>query len=512
VKRFFELLEHLTQASTSGGDTAITAPVTERASDVQPGGLFVARIGASFDGHTLIPQAVANGAAAIVGEKAPGAIACPVPYASVPDARAVLAPLAAAYHDFPSRKLIVTGVTGTDGKTTTVTLLHHILQAAGFRAGLISTVSALLGEGEQATGLHVTTPTAPEVQGYLAQMVEAGLTHAVLETTSHGLAQGRVDGVDFDVAVLTNVSHEHLDYHGTWEAYRDAKALLFHKTSRAAPKTGQPKVTVINADDPAAAFFYAIQADRRLRYSTVQADVDFYAADITHAPEGTRFTLNGTVIRSPLVGLYNVSNALAAMAAAAGLAVPGDAIRRGIASAPPIPGRMERLDEGQDFLAVVDFAHTPNSLRQVLITARALIDPGRRVIGVVGSAGLRDRAKRRMMAEVAAELADLVILTAEDPRTESLDDILEEMAAGCRCRGRIEGTDFFRVPDRGRALLRAVELAAAGDVVLACGKGHEQSMCFGTVEVPWDDRQALRSALRGVPLLTLPTAPGATDS
>ena len=265
---------------------------------------------------------------------------------------------------------------------------------------------------------------------------------------------------------------------------------------------------MIYADDPSADFFRAIPADRRLLYSVERPAVDFYAAHITHRPGGTGFEVGGLVIRSPLLGLYNVSNALAALAAASGLAVSQEAIQRGIADAPPVPGRMERIDEGQDFLAVVDFAHTPNALRQVLGAARSLIEPGRRVIGVVGSAGLRDRAKRRMMAQIAAELADITILTAEDPRTESLDAILAEMAAGCLAAGGVEGRTFFREPDRGRAIFRAVTMAEAGDLVMACGKGHEQSMCFGAVEYPWDDREALRSALRGQPLLTLPTAAG----
>ncbi|MBN2471025.1 MAG: UDP-N-acetylmuramoyl-L-alanyl-D-glutamate--2,6-diaminopimelate ligase, partial [Anaerolineae bacterium] len=247
--RFFELLEGLPGVATADSDVAITAPVTDSVQDIQPGGVFVARRGASVDGHDLIPQAVARGAAAVIGERAPGTLDCPVPYAAVPDARDVLGELAAAYYDYPSRKMVVIGVTGTDGKTTTVALLHAILRAAGIRAGMISTVSALIGDAALDTGLHVSTPRATDVQAYLAQMAEAGLTHCVLETTSHGLAQGRVNAVDFDVAVVTNIQHEHLDYHGTWEAYRAAKALLFQRLHQSAPKPGQDKVAVLNADD-----------------------------------------------------------------------------------------------------------------------------------------------------------------------------------------------------------------------------------------------------------------------
>ncbi len=506
--RFFELLAFLSHATTTDSDVEISAPVSDDVQAIGPGGLFVARKGAVFDGHDLIPQAVANGAAAIVGEYARDRVDCPVPYATVPDARRVVAPLAAAYYGFPSRSMVVIGVTGTDGKTTTVSLLYSMLRAAGIRVGMISTVSAILGGGETSTGLHVTTPRAAEIQGYLAQMVEAGLTHCVLETTSHGLAQGRVDGIDFDVAVITNIMHEHLDYHGTWESYRDAKADLFRKLTRSAGKPGQDKVAVLNADDASFPFLRAIPADRHLSYSVERPAVDLFAEDVRFSATGTAFVMKGRAVKSPLLGMYNVSNVLAAIGAAFAIGVPLDAIVSGIAELPQIPGRMERIDEGQRFAAVVDFAHTPNSLRQVLASARMLIEPGKRVICVVGSAGLRDKAKRRMMAEAATTLADLTILTAEDPRTESLDGILAEMAEGCAAVGGVEGQTFYRTPDRGMALYDAVQMARPGDIVLACGKGHEQSMCFGDIEYPWDDREALRGALRGAPLLTLPTAPG----
>ncbi len=500
-------------------DTAITAPVSENAGAVEPGGVFLARRGASADGHNLIAEAVARGAAAVVGERSPQAVTCPVPYAQVSDGRAALGPLAAAYYGYPSRKLIVIGVTGTDGKTTTCTLLHSILQAAGARVGLISTVNAVIGDETLDTGLHVTTPGADEMQRYLARMVEAGLTHAVIEVTSHGLAQGRVNGVDFDLAALTNVTHEHLDFHGTWEAYRDAKASLFRMTATSRRKLGVPKAAVINADDPSADVFrqWAAGVDRALTYA-LEAPADFRAEAVTFAPDATHLTIAGpdglrVPVRTALVGPFNVANVLAAATAASVLlpdpATLSAALTEGLATMPPVPGRMERIDEGQDFLAIVDFAHTPNALHRALEAARTMIAPDRRVIAVFGSAGLRDRAKRRMMAEIGMKLADRVVLTAEDPRTESLDAILAEMAEGCRSQGGREGEAFWRVPDRGRALAFGCSLARPGDLLIACGKGHEQSMCFGTVEYPWDDREALRAALRGTPLLTLPTAQSA---
>ncbi len=483
----------------------ITAPVVETDRDLSPGGLFVARKGLSVDGHNFISRAIKKGAAAVVGEQKMSDLS--VPYVQVRDAQAVMGLLAAAYYDFPSRKLAVVGVTGTDGKTTTCHLIHSILKAANFRAGFISTIEADFGGESIPTGLHVTTPGAPQVQEYLWQMVNAGLTHCVLEMTSHGLAQGRLNGIDIDVAVLTNVTHEHLDYHGSWEEYRAAKASMFEMLESSHRKPEQPKIAVINADDFSADFFAAIPADKTTLYG-IQNAADYGATDIQYYPDSMHFTVGGESLAINLVGEFNVLNALAAVVTARGLGVGYDAVRAGLAEVKAISGRMERINEGQNFTAIVDFAHTPNALKRALEAGRAMLPESKRLIAVFGSAGLRDVEKRRIMAKTSAELADFTVLTAEDPRTESLDDILQMMAEGCISQGGIEGETFIRVPDRGEAIYRACQTAEAGDVVMVCGKGHEQSMCFGTTEYPWDDRDATRAALRGKPLQTLPTAKG----
>ncbi|MEL6270344.1 MAG: UDP-N-acetylmuramoyl-L-alanyl-D-glutamate--2,6-diaminopimelate ligase [Chloroflexota bacterium] len=487
-------------------NTPITAPVVESSREVKPGGVFVARKGLSVDGHVYIKDAVSRGAAAFVCEREIADAA--VPYIQVKDSAQALGRLAAAYHGFPSRKLTVIGVTGTDGKTTTSTLIHAILKASdNVRAGLISTIAADFGDGRTAdTGLHVTSPGAPQLQAIMAEMVNQGVTHVVVEMTSHGLAQGRLNGVDIDIAVMTNVTHEHLDYHGTWENYRDAKALMFRMLMPSERTHGQSKVAVINADDPSAEYFAAIPAEERVRYG-LEAKGDVQAQNIRYLPSHTEFEINGEAFRLNLVGAFNVYNALAAICATrSGLRMGLDTVRAGLESVMGISGRMERIDEGQDFTAIVDFAHTPNALKRALEAGREMLPKGRRLIAVFGSAGLRDREKRRLMAETSAQLADFTVLTAEDPRTESLDSILEEMAQGCISQGGVEGETFSRVPDRGYAIYAACQIAQPGDVVMACGKGHEQSMAFGETEYPWDDRDAMRAALRGTPLATLPTA------
>jgi len=463
---------------------------------VQPGNLFVALSGGSTDGHRYISDAIALGAAAVVGSQA--GIVCDVPYIQVSDTRLALAHLAAAFYSFPARQLTMIGVTGTDGKTTTANLIYQILLSAGYRTGIISTVNATIGNDVLDTGLHVTTPEAPEVQRYLARMLDAGLTHVVLEATSHGLAQQRVTACEFDVGVVTNITHEHLDYHGSYEAYRAAKGSLFSSLAQTgAKRQGNPRTAVLNQDDGSFDYLRQVSPPYQIAYS-IQPGATLWASEIQDTPAGLRFIINGPdfsfPVQSRLAGHFNVSNILAAVGATVkALGVPGDAAQKGIAAMTGVPGRMERIDLGQNFNAIVDFAHTPNALRQVLVTVRQMTQG--RVIAVFGSAGLRDRQKRRMMAEVSTELADISLLTAEDPRTEALDAILAEMALGAESKGGVEGETFWKVPDRGEALRLAVKMARAGDVVITCGKGHEQSMCFGEEEYPWDDRVALRAAL-----------------
>jgi UDP-N-acetylmuramoyl-L-alanyl-D-glutamate--2,6-diaminopimelate ligase len=470
----------------------------------QPGDLFVALRGGSADGHDFIPDAIKRGAMAVVGDKPISGLN--VPYIQVENSRQALTWLAAAFYGNPGRKLTVIGVTGTDGKTTTCNLIYQILLAAGLKAGLISTVNAIIGDEVLDTGFHVTTPDAPDVQRYLARMVTAGLTHVVLETTSHGWSQFRVDACEFDVGVVTNITHEHLDQHGTYDNYLAAKSRLFQSLERTLTKPqGNPRLSVLNRDDSSYEVLSHIAPRSQVCYG-LDESADIHAEEIKYSPKGIHFEVvsrgSGSTqpdgfripVSSPLVGEFNVSNCLAALTTTVrGLGISPATAASGIAALAGIPGRMERIDLGQPFTAIVDFAHTPNALQVSIEAVRRMTK--KRVIVIFGSAGLRDREKRHMMAEIAAEKADISILTAEDPRTESLDAILEEMAVGVRLKGGEEGRTFWRVPDRGEAIRMGVHLAQPGDVVMACGKGHEQSMCFITTEYSWDDRVAMRVAL-----------------
>lgn len=510
------LVADLPQVLAAWGATdLLITHITADSRQVIPGALFVAYRGVAADGHRFIADAVARGAAAIVGELPPAALPVKPPaYIQVPDGRAALGWLSAAWHGHPSRTMTLVGITGTDGKTTTANLLFSILRAAGRRAGIISTVNAVIGDRTYDTGLHTTTPDATDIQRYLAAMRAAHTEVAVLEVTSHGLAQQRVAGCAFDVAVITNITHEHLDAHGTFEAYREAKAMLFRSLAESPRKPGVVKTAVLNRDDRSFPFLAAIPAERQVCYGVTEESAAAPAgalalrgAQIRQAPAGMEFDIlcspaagapgspEAFHVITPLIGAFNVYNILAAAAAALALGIGPAAIRAGVAGMAGVVGRMERIHRGQPFTAIVDFAHTPNALAQALTTARALLGPGGRLIAVFGSAGLRDRAKRRLMGEVAAQLADFTVITAEDPRTEDLAAIMAEMAAGLARAGRTEGEAYVRIPDRQRAILYAVQRARPGDVVIVCGKGHEQSMCFGTVEYPWRDQDALAWAL-----------------
>jgi UDP-N-acetylmuramoyl-L-alanyl-D-glutamate--2,6-diaminopimelate ligase len=552
--------------SVSGDLDVEIAGITSDSRRVVPGLLFVAYVGVGADGHRYVDDAIARHAAAVVGERPLTGLA--VPFVQVADGREALAWLSAAWYGHPSRAMRVVGITGTDGKTTTANLLFSILRAAGRRVGLISTVNAAIpaggaessGDTLYDTGLHTTTPDALDVQRYLALMREAGSTEAILEITSHGLAQHRVTGCEFDVAVITNITHEHLDYHGSYQAYREAKAMLFRALEKSKRKPGTPKTSVLNRDDSSFGPLSQIPAERMLTYGIADAahsahgpfghsgetgagleagaplpegeqHFSLTATNIRHTPAGSEFDVQlaagpspGRVLArwqllTPLVGDFNVYNVLAAAGAALALSVNVPAIQEGARALAAVPGRMEKVDRGQAFTAIVDFAHTPNALARALEAARDLIpslpESRRpsvgRVIVVFGCAGLRDREKRRLMGEVAARLADISILTAEDPRTENLDAIMAETADALARAGRIEGRDFARAADRQHAIQLAVRRARPGDVVIVCGKGHEQSMCFGDTEYAWRDQDALAWALdteRGAnvpPPFVLPT-------
>jgi len=496
------LLEDVPAAHLHGdGGTSIGA-VQDDSRQVAEGDLFVAIPGETTDGHDYIPAALERGAAALVGEREYGEIveslggSLSVPYVRVRDSREALAYLAASWHDHPARKLRVIGVTGTDGKTTTVNLITAILEAAGHRTGMVSSVSAIIGGCEQDTGFHTTTPEALDVQGYLATMVAAGAEYAVLESTSHGLAQHRVTACEYDVAVVTNITHEHLDYHGTFQAYRDAKALLFRHLTTAHRK-GIPKVSVLNADDASYDYLREIPADEQRSYGLRQP-ADVTATDLDLLPSGLRFTARtpggSFAVESRLMGRFNIYNILAAIAVGHSQGVPVEALQAGIRAVRGVVGRMDPIDLGQDFTLLIDFAHTPNALEQALETVRDAT--AGRVIVVFGCAGLRDHGKRPLMGEIAGRLADWTILTAEDPRTERVKDIMEQMAVGCRQAGRREGEGYCRIADRREAIEAAVNMAERGDLVIITGKGHERSMCYGTTEYPWSDHEAARKALR----------------
>jgi UDP-N-acetylmuramoyl-L-alanyl-D-glutamate--2,6-diaminopimelate ligase len=499
------LLRAVPDALQQGSCDAEVRGIVSDSRRVQPGDLFVAYPGVGVDGRSYIQDAIKHGAAAVVAEveadamgamraSLAGSAAADYPLIGVGDGRAALSHLAAAWHDFPSRKLTVIGVTGTDGKTTTASLICSILQTAGFETGLISTVAAFIGEKAIDTGFHTTTPDAPELQAYLADMVAAGAHCAVVESTSLGLAQKRLADVDYDAAVVTNITHEHLnDHHDSFAEYRAAKRMLFEQLLSSTRKPGVPKVSILNADDSSFDFLKPIRPDVQLSYG-VSAAADVRAEAAKHSPAGLRFRVHmpdgkSLEVESPLIGLYNVSNILAAVTTGYAQGIASEIIQKGVRQVQAVPGRMERINRGQPFTVIVDFAHTPNALDNALQSARSLTSG--RVTVVFGCAGRRDVQKRPLMGECAGRLADHVVLTAEDPRTESLDDIMRQIATGVERAGG----DYVRIDDRQAAIAHALGQAQPGDLVIIAGKGHERSMCFGTTEFPWSDQDAVKSVL-----------------
>jgi UDP-N-acetylmuramoyl-L-alanyl-D-glutamate--2,6-diaminopimelate ligase len=438
------------------------------------GSLFFCVPGSSADGHQFAAEAVANGAAALVVERP---LELEVPQLVVEDARRAMGVAADAFFEQPTRELELSGVTGTNGKTTTAFLLYSILAAAGRRPGLLGTIESRVG-GERRAALR-TTPEAIDLQRSFREMLDAGDRSCALEATSHGSELGRLDRVRFSALVFTNLTQDHLDFHGTIERYFDAKRRLFVE--------GRPPAAVNVGDPYGRRLADELGEHQQLVTFGFTDDAELRPEGLDLGPRGARFTAGGLELETRLRGRFNVENVLGAVAAARLLGVPDEPIARGVKELRGVPGRFEAVDEGQPFAVLVDYAHTPDSLENVLRTARDLAQ--NRLVCVFGCGGDRDRGKRPLMGRIAAELADLAIVTSDNPRSEEPGAIIAEIVAGAGGEVEVE-------PDRREAIARAIDAAREGDVVVIAGKGHEQGQQLADRTVPFDDRDVAREALR----------------
>ncbi|MDR2151180.1 MAG: UDP-N-acetylmuramoyl-L-alanyl-D-glutamate--2,6-diaminopimelate ligase [Spirochaetaceae bacterium] len=465
---------------------------------VQPGNLYCALPGIHTDGHKFIGDALKRGAVVVVHQEPIAAPDPSVVYLQVQDSRYALSPLAAAFYGFPSRKMRVIGVTGTEGKSTTVYLIHQLLCAAGKKSGFISTVRQGDGVHERENPEHQTTPEAPIVHRLLAQMLNNGCQYAVVEASSHGLSQrtNRLGDIAFTAAVCTNVRHEHLEFHGTWEQYRSDKANLFRSLD---PACG---FGVMNSTDPSADYFACATAAPVYRYSSrkdPEADLAITALESTG--DGNTYTVylretgKSITLTDQLPGAFNADNVLAALLTVSHLTNHSVAsLAPLVAHLVPVKGRMTAVTQGQNFEVIVDYAHTPSSFETIFPPLRARLDKtGGRIISVFGSAGERDTQKRPLQGQIASHYSDILVLTDEDPRGEPPLAILEDIAAGCP--ERIRNVDLFCIPDRPSALRKAFSLAQAGDLVLLLGKGHENSLIYADETRAYDEISEAQRAL-----------------
>ena len=472
-------------------DAALDVPCTGVAYDsrqVTRGSVFVALPGQKADGAQFAPQAIAAGAVAIVSERAAsGEGAAGRPWIVVSNARLALAHLAAEFHGHPSRRMKVVGITGTNGKTTTSYVTQAIFEAAGTRCGLMGTVTYRIGDREIAATR--TTPEAPEVQDFMRQMLDAGCGACVMEVSSHALAMHRVDGIRFAAGVFTNLTRDHLDFHQDMESYFAAKRRLFDILPADAP-------AVVNVDDPRGQALTEI-ADRPVTYA-INREADVTPGPLAFGLEGLDFDVRmpeGVAhVKSKLVGRPNVYNILAAAGTTAALGVPLRAIEQGLQTLPGVPGRFEvASSSADDITVVIDYAHTDDALRNLLETARPLAP--RRLITVFGAGGDRDRTKRPLMGMVAARLSDIVVVTSDNPRSEDPARIIEEVMRGAEPEARQRNAELVTIVDRREAIGKAIGLAAADDVVLIAGKGHEKYQEIGGHTTPFDDVAVAREAL-----------------
>ncbi|MEF3354229.1 UDP-N-acetylmuramoyl-L-alanyl-D-glutamate--2,6-diaminopimelate ligase [Paenibacillus sp. GYB006] len=478
---------------SGNGNTEIKGIQTD-SRQVQDGDMFICLPGHTVDGHDYADKAVSLGAVALVVERK---LEIDVPQLIVSSCRFAMAVFSDRFFEHPSQKLNMIGVTGTNGKTTTTYLIEQILNDAESETGLIGTIQ--MRYAGQTFSMSGTTPEALDLQRSLHHMVEAGVKNCVMEVSSHALQQGRVKGTEFRTAVFTNLTQDHLDYHHTMEEYRGAKSLLFARLGNGfEDDLHKRKYAVLNADDAASVYFADSTSAEVITYG-IDANADVRASNIKITARGTSFHVDSfkgsTDVELRMVGKFNVYNALAAITAALLEGIELDSIKRSLEAIPGVDGRVEAVNEGQPFAVIVDYAHTPDGLENVLRTVNEFAE--KEVFCVFGCGGDRDRTKRPIMGQIAAKYSDRVFVTSDNPRTENPDAILEDIKQGLIADG-VPSEKYELIVDRKSAIKRAIELASPGDVVLIAGKGHETYQIIGTVKTDFDDRLVAKEAIRGL--------------
>ena len=491
-KKLRELVALLTDSEVQGNLEINIDSITHDSRQVGPGSLFIALTGSKADGHDFIPAACVKGAAAVIAQREV-AVPAGVTLIKVTDTREAMQKIVPYFFDYPSRKFRLIGVTGTNGKTTTTYLIRAILRRAGFRVGVIGTINNIIDE--KILPVKNTTPDVVELQALFAAMADAKVQYAVMEVSSHALALNWVNGTEFDVGVFTNITRDHLDFHGTFDNYIDAKAVLFSMLSSAGA-TKPNKTAVVNIDDPAAPAMLRAGNSRKILYGVNYA-ADLNAEDIDVHATGSRFTAKGPFRDLPLnlkiTGVFNVYNVLAAIGAALAEGIDPMIIKAALEDFVSVPGRFELVDEGQPFSVIVDYAHTPDGLENILKTAKQFAK--RRIIVVFGCGGDRDRTKRPIMGRLAMEYGDVVIATSDNPRTEDPEFILSEVEQGL-IEGRSGDKGYEIIIDRRSAIARAIREAKAEDVVIIAGKGHETYQILKDKTIDFDDREVAREIIR----------------
>lgn len=483
-----DLISLLPDAVVDGDIATEITSITHDSREVVPGALFVCLTGAKADGHNYIAQAQKQGAAALLVEKTIDSVDG-ITIIVVKDTRKAMQIIAPAFYDYPARKMRMIGVTGTNGKTTTTHILRSILSKAGFKVGLIGTIHTLIGD--QVFPMKNTTPDVIDLQALLSKMVEAGMDYAVMEVSSHAVALNRIAGCEFDVGVFTNMTRDHLDFHQTFENYMDAKAGLFRQLG-AAGSVKTKKMAVINIDDPAGAVMQANSGCDILTYGLGETAA-LRAVDINIHADGVSFSAEGSFGRIPLqlriTGIFNVYNVLAAVGAALAEQIDWPVIKNALEEFESVPGRFELVRTNLPFSIIVDYAHTPDGLENILKTAREFALG--KILVVFGCGGDRDRTKRPIMGQLAVQYADIAIATSDNPRTEDPAAILQEIEAGMK-QEKPQQTPYEIIIDRKSAIKRALQLAGKQDIVIIAGKGHETYQILGDKTIHFDDREVAR--------------------